>query len=65
MTPARCGTGRTLAALTPGDRAVVDDYRAYLRGDLAYDRGTDEFVPIGRAGEPGVVTHNDTRRETR
>ncbi len=48
MTPDRCGTGRSIADLPDGDREVVEQYAAFLRGDLDYDPKTNEFVPPGR-----------------
>ncbi len=47
MTPDRCGFGSRIADLPPGDREVVEQYAAFLRGDLDYDPNTDEFVPPG------------------
>lgn len=45
--PDRCGTGRPIESLPPADRAVVEEFHAYLTGALDYDPATDTFVPSG------------------
>lgn len=58
MTPDRCGFGRRLEDLHPGDRAVVEGFRQFLAGELAMVAATGEFVPLERVGEPGIVTRD-------
>lgn len=47
MRPDQCGTGHPTDSLPPADRAVVEEFRAYLAGELDYDPATHEFVPSG------------------
>lgn len=58
MRPDQCGFGRALESLSPGDRAAAEGFRAFLEGRLAMVAATGEFVPLERAGEPGVVTRD-------
>ncbi len=62
MRPEQCGFGRRIADLPDGDRQVVEEYAAFLAGELDYDPETNEFVP------PGAGVSRDqmkTRRESR
>lgn len=59
MTPDRCGTGRPIEDLPAGDREVVEGFRQFLAGEMAMVAATGEFVPLDRAGEPGIVTRDD------
>lgn len=64
MTPDRCGTGHVTASLTPGDRQAVEQYGAFLRGDLAYDSLSDEYVDLSEVeGNPNVVMARKTGRQ--
>jgi hypothetical protein len=45
--PDQCGFGRRIQDLPPGDREIVEQYAAFLRGDLDLDPATNEFVPPG------------------
>lgn len=56
MRPNRCGFGRRIEDLPDGDREVVEGYAAWLRGEVAMVAATGEYVPLGRVGEPGVIT---------
>ncbi len=47
MKPEQCGFGRRIEDLPPGDREVVEQYAAFLRGELDYDPRTNKFVPAG------------------
>ncbi len=55
MRPEQCGFGRRVEDLPPGDREVVEQYAAFLRGDLDYDPKTNEFVPPGTGMSAGRV----------
>lgn len=66
MSPDQCGFGRSLESLHPGDREVVEGFAALLAGEVAMVAATGEFVPLERAGEPGIVTRDSAgaTRET-
>jgi hypothetical protein len=65
--PERCGTGRRLDELAPGDRRAVEDFRRYLAGAMpaderaAYERGRDY-----RAGDERThaLTYDDSHLPT-
>ncbi len=61
MTPGRCGTARTIANLPPEDRAIVEQFRAFLAGDLDYDPKTNEFVPLGEGVSRDRLYPKETR----
>lgn len=63
MRPDRCGFGRRIEDLPDGDREVVEGYRAFLRGEVAVVAATGEFVPLERAGGPGIVTRDHQSEE--
>lgn len=44
MTPDRCGFGRPLSSLHPGDRKAIEDFGAFLCGELAMDPVTGEYA---------------------
>lgn len=46
MRPDRCGYGRALESLTPGDREAVEQFRAYLEGKLALAADGLTYVPV-------------------
>lgn len=62
MTPDRCGFGRPISSLPDGDREAVEGFKAFLEGRLAMVARTGEFVPLERAGEPGIITREDATR---
>lgn len=47
MRPDQCGFGRRISDLPDGDRQVVEEFAAFLRGELDYDPKTCGFVPAG------------------
>ena len=46
MRPEHCGFGRTLESLTPGDRKVVEGFKAYLEGRVALTADERAWVPF-------------------
>jgi len=44
--PDRCGYGRALGSLTPGDREAVEQFRAYLEGRVALAADRRTYVPL-------------------
>ncbi len=58
MKPEQCGFGRRIQDLPPGDREVVEEYVAFLRGDLDYDPKTNEFVPPGTGVSRAALKEN-------
>ncbi|MER7280511.1 hypothetical protein ABT369_39340 [Dactylosporangium sp. NPDC000244] len=47
MNPRRCGFGVPLDQLPDGDRQIVEDFRRYLRGELALAADGITYVQPG------------------
>lgn len=65
MTLDRCGFGRPLDSLTPGDREAVEGFRRFLSVEAAMVAATGEFVSVEHAGEPGIAMVDDQIRRDR
>jgi hypothetical protein len=60
--PEHCGYGRPISSLPDGDREAVEGFRGFPAGRVAMIARTGEFVPLERAGEPGIITREDATR---
>lgn len=59
MRPEHCVFGRPISSLPDGGREAVEGFQAFLEGRVAMVAKTGQFVPLERAGEPGIVTREE------
>ena len=61
MRPDRCGTGRPISSLPPGDRVHVERFVAFLSGELAWNFDTDDYAPVAEADGVRICTADQMR----
>lgn len=60
MRPDQCGFGRPLEQLPPGDREIIEQFQAWLAGEVALAADGITYVPVD---SPAAV-HFANRPET-